>query len=567
MTLLVAVVGLLLAVWPVAPAGDRALYDLGLRRLASARPAEADEQVLVALDQASLDAIEAPLALLHEDLARFLLAMVDAGARAVMIDLILPERSYDGIAPGHDATLTAALLRLRRAGVLVLARTVDEQGAPRAIHPPFIAVAGPDGSGYALFRTDPDGVVRRFEEHLGSEGARVDTFVGVLARRLGLPVHEGGIDYTLNTPLPQVPLWQVLDWSRQGRLDELTRSFRGRIVWLGAVLPFTDRHRTPLDIDGSTTPGVAIHAQALRTLRDGRWIRPLPAWGVAAAGAAAGAAFAVSGTVIAAALATAAVLAVTLGGGWWLLGLGWAAPAATLAVVGVGAALVRLTLETAREILARRRLRRAFAGYVSPAVMKELEAGHLEGMASTRRHLCVLFMDVRGFTLRSEQQAPEQVIAVLNRLFELATAAIHRQDGTVKEFMGDGVMALFGAPGRLDQPEQAAFDAAQEIFATLPALNAALVAEGHAPLAIGMGLASGEAVVGHIGAASRHAYGALGDCVNVASRLEGLTKEQGWPLLVSQAVRDRLQQQADLVDLGTLAIKGHSAARVFAWRP
>jgi adenylate cyclase len=208
-----------------------------------------------------------------------------------------------------------------------------------------------------------------------------------------------------------------------------------------------------------------------------------------------------------------------------------------------------------------------FAGYVSPSVLAELEGGRLEGLSSARCYICVLFVDIRGFTTRSERDAPEQVTATLNQLFERVTEVIHRQGGTVKEFMGDGVMAFFGAPVKLDNPVRPAFDAARDILRAMPEVNDALSAIHQAPLKIGMGMACGEAVVGHIGAANRHTYGAVGDCVNLASRLEGRSSDLGYPLIVSSEVVARLGTEVGMVSLGPHAIKGHSAVDIYAWAP
>jgi adenylate cyclase len=173
---------------------------------------------------------------------------------------------------------------------------------------------------------------------------------------------------------------------------------------------------------------------------------------------------------------------------------------------------------------------------------------------------------VRGFTTRVESDAPERVTAMLNTLFETATEVVHRHGGTVKEFMGDGVMAFFGAPRALPNPGQSGFDAARDMLAALSRINASLQQRGEAPLAIGIGLASGEAVVGHIGSATRHTYGAVGDCVNLASRLEGLTKTLGYPLLMSASVQATIADGAAAAALGEHAIKGHTSVAVYGWR-
>ena len=211
-------------------------------------------------------------------------------------------------------------------------------------------------------------------------------------------------------------------------------------------------------------------------------------------------------------------------------------------------------------------MRRAFGGYVSPPVMREILAGTLiPAPGGAKQYACVLFSDIRGYTSRSEHMTPEQTIAFLNGYFERIVPIIHDHGGTVVSFMGDGIMAVFGAPQQLPNPCASAFEATRAMLAYLRKLNAELAANGEIPLEIGIGLHAGVGVAGYIGAATRHEYSVIGDVTNVASRLEGLTKEVGYHLVCSHAVADRLENRADLVPLGARAIKGHSAVEIFGY--
>lgn len=547
---------------------DLTTFDLEMKQVWRLRePRPINDVVLVALDDKTLASVAEPMALMHVQVGAFLTAMADAHARAVAVDLVLPNRSYEGIAPGYDARLVQGILSMRKAGTLVLARTIDDAGHPRSIHAPFRMAAGEDAFGYALIPADEDGVVRRYDDRLASDGSKLPTLAGEVARRIGAPRALGYIDFSRHYRWQVIPLHQVITWARSGASEDLSRVFAERIVFLGVTLPLTDEHRVPVDADGKsgTLPGMFIHAHALENLRSGTLIRDAPTWLVAVLGMLCSLAWWLSrggwSTAVIMALGSAGVGVLSFVALW----TGMFIPAATLLTVLLVAATLRLVGETYAEMWVRRHLRKIFAGYVSPGVMAELEAGRLEGLTSARRFISVLFVDVTNFTSRAETEAPELVTAALNRLFGYATDAIHHQGGTVKEFMGDGVMALFGAPQQVENPSQAAFDAAREILAAMPAVNAALTQLDQRPLDIGMGLSCGEAVVGHIGAAQRHTYGAVGDCVNLASRLEGLSKDLGVALVMSADVAARLMQASELVHLGVHSVKGHSSVDVYGW--
>jgi adenylate cyclase len=246
----------------------------------------------------------------------------------------------------------------------------------------------------------------------------------------------------------------------------------------------------------------------------------------------------------------------------WALSHGWFLPPASLAF----AALVPLATDLATKLAERRRLRRSFRGYVSPGVMQEILAGRIQpGLAGVRRHVCVMFADIRGYTSRAQTMKPEEVIAFLNRYFERVVALVHGRGGTVVSIMGDGIMTVFGTPKPLDNPCQAAFDTAREMLAFVGELNSALAAEGAAPIAIGIGINAGEALCGHVGSRERHEYSAIGDVTNVASRLQSLTKEHGYRILASRAVAESLAERNELAPLGMAPVKGHAPVELFGY--
>jgi adenylate cyclase len=228
-----------------------------------------------------------------------------------------------------------------------------------------------------------------------------------------------------------------------------------------------------------------------------------------------------------------AVLQAAFQAGWWVGAVG---PLGALGV-GVGVATVAAWLQEGRQ---RRFLRQSFARYLSPELVEELVA-HPERLAlrGERRELSVLFTDIRGFTSFSERLGAEELAAFLNAYFSPMTQAVLDHRGYVDKFIGDAVMALFGAPVPAQDHARRACEAVLAMHAALEALQPVAARYG-VELAIGAGVNTGEVVVGNLGSSDRFEYTVLGDAVNLASRIEGLTKRYGVFCLVGE----RTAQQA-----------------------
>jgi adenylate cyclase len=567
----VLALGTALQLFGLTAGADRWLLDqqFMLLRLLDSRPVVHDV-VVVGIDQKTVDQIPEPIALWHAYLGAFLRAAADGDATAVGLDVILPDRSYDFLKAGLDRSLLKPLLAVSRKLPVVLGRTIDTSGKPHPIWPPFVSVAGRDSTGFALVRPDPDGVVRRFDPNLGTGQDAAATLVTRMAQGLHLRVSAGLIDYTVGKPFAYLPVDKVLQWAEQGNSAALRRAFAGRPVLLGTVLPMEDRLRVPVPLAGwepgeYAVPGVLIHAQTLRSLMGPGLIKETPDSTQVAGSALAALLWFLGATVSGASFALAGFALACLGVSIGLLHTGWWMPIAGTLAMAVLASAGRVSREAALQMIERRRLRRAFGGYVSPQIMEEILQGRLQvGLGGRRRHVCIMFSDIRGFTTRSEEMSPEQVIRLLNRYFDEMTATVHAHGGTVDKFIGDGMMAFFGAPKPAANPCRQALDAAADMLARLQALNARLEAEGTAPIRIGIGLCVGEAVIGHVGSESRHEYTAIGDVVNVASRLEGLTKDLGYPLVCAAPVAKALPDES-FVPLGERPVKGHTPVQVFGW--
>jgi len=199
--------------------------------------------------------------------------------------------------------------------------------------------------------------------------------------------------------------------------------------------------------------------------------------------------------------------------------------------------------------------------------MNEMLAGGLSpGVSGQLADVCVLFSDIRGFTTLSERLPPAVVTAVLQRYFDRMVKAVHHHDGTVDKFIGDGMMVLFGAPRKSADPCADAVQCALAMMDELDDLNGDFESEGLPTLTIGIGVNFGSVTVGNIGSSERHNYSAIGDAVNVAARIEGLTKDLGRKILVTGAVVERLGDRFRFEPLGTHEVKGHSPVQVWGIR-
>jgi adenylate cyclase len=205
----------------------------------------------------------------------------------------------------------------------------------------------------------------------------------------------------------------------------------------------------------------------------------------------------------------------------------------------------------------KRRVKQLFGRYVSPHVFERLlENPALARLGGERREMSVLFSDIRGFTAASEHGNPEAIVAQLNEYFGRMVDVVFRHGGTVDKFVGDMVMALFGAPLHDADHAEHAVAAAVEMVRELGELNRTWAAEGRPQLDIGVGVNSGEMIAGNIGSSSIMSYTVIGDNVNLGSRLESLNKNYGTRIIISDATRARLTGAYDLRALGAVVVKG-----------
>lgn len=237
------------------------------------------------------------------------------------------------------------------------------------------------------------------------------------------------------------------------------------------------------------------------------------------------------------------LLGVTLGGNLWAWQRGLVLPVASLLVLFVVQMLWHLGLNFMRESQHKRWVAERFGQYVPPKLVEDMVAsGEGVGLEGEERELTVLFSDVRGFTAFSESIPPEELTQVMNRLLTPLTGAIHTHNGTIDKYMGDAIMAFWGAPLHDSAHAEHALEGAFAMLAALDEINQTFIQEGKPALAMGVGLNTGTMSVGNMGSSFRMAYTVMGDNVNLGSRLEGLTKAYGVSVLVSEATVQQAPQ-------------------------
>lgn len=319
-------------------------------------------------------------------------------------------------------------------------------------------------------------------------------------------------------------------------------SLQGRIVLVGTTAPgLLDLRVTPV---GETYPGVETHANMISGLLDGKvFVKPDYAAGfevvvLTAAGLLLAFALPLI-TAIRAVLLSVAVGAALVGLNVWLyVGSGLVLPLSTALVMAVTAFGLNMSYGYFVESRSKRELAHLFGTYVPPELVDEMvKDPDSYSMTAASRELTVMFCDMRGFTRLSENMEPVQLQQLLNNVFSQLTNLIRANRGTIDKYMGDCVMAFWGAPVETPDHARLAVQTALEMAAAIRRMNAIHRARGRPEIGVGIGLNTGTMCVGDMGSTTRRSYTVIGDAVNLASRLEGLSKIYGVDIVASESTR------------------------------
>lgn len=591
------------------------LGDVYMRRHAASFAAD-PSIVIVDIDDGSMRAMQDVAGLwawpreIHADLID---ALSEFAPRAIVFDIAFSERDVQR--PKSDARLSASVASHPHVflSAVRLPAGQDAQGTPvseflAAFDPAQASSSQPKHQTRAAIQLplaidprawrlglinsaeDADGVLRRYRLHAEAAGARLPSLPGRVAAALGARLPEGE-DVLLRWPLqghqrlPYGDLYRLLTEKRPvlgpDEVHALDRLFRDKVLVVGSSAAGSfDHHLTPL---GTGHPGVDVLAVAVDNLLTGRSVRTAGPAGPFLFGAAllallaAGFARGIHPLVAGIALLAASAGALTLAD--QALGRNLLLPLATpLLFAWVWFACAALA-GYLRERRSREQAVALFRRFLNPGVVRQIvEQGEtVESLSGRTREITILFSDIRGFTSLSEKRSPQEVVTLLNRYFERQVDVVFRHGGTLDKFIGDCIMAFWGAPVEDGRHAARAVAAALEMEQVLLEFRQMLIAEGSdvGDFDVGIGIHTGPAVVGFIGAQKKLEYTAFGDTVNLASRVEGLTKGVARILVTRETMEAALKDpganpEADaafgFAPRGDFEVKGR-AARVELYEP
>ena len=541
--------------------------------------------VLVVIDDASLHELGKPYAYLSPQLAQVVVYLKKQGVAAIGIDVMVPEDMKDlpDIASADGLGAAAPMGKaLRQADNVVLPQWYLEQSdewlrpIPQWLTRDLDPFTGQGADlGFVNFNEDSDHFVRRQQLLAHERDEAAGQFaLALYARARGqvvkwdedgtpvvagerIPLEQGQflrINY-VGPPgaFPVVPFRDVLAAAQTGRPlpDVPGGGLRGAVVLVGMTARGgQDDHATPYANNSARwlpgrashlTAGTEIQGHIYATLHDRAFIRPAP-WPVT-----------LLSLLLVGSLLGWALARLSLGGGfllafahhWAWKGLALAAFAwANWRVPTVAMLLLGLVLYAVTFAWRWRILRRMLGVVKSEQIALALEADPRRlDPGGEERVLTVMFADVRGFTTFSETHTPREVVTLLNAYFTAIVPVIEGHGGTINQYMGDGIMVLFGAPTSCDDHALRAVLAAVVMVRRVHDLAGEWARLGYPGLRIGVGINTGKAVVGAVGSRQRLDYTAIGDTTNAAARIEAANKDQGTEVLISAATRAALTDE------------------------
>lgn len=542
------------------------LENLAEDLLVSPKPVNKDI-VIVTIDDESISKIgQWPWS--RQVFADFIQKLGSVNPKVLGVDIVFSEQSRLGY--GDDETLAAAINNANYPIVFPVEAMILNIGKGNAVglnlNYPLSLFNAPDKLylGHANIIADKDGIVRRFPLIVEDSGDKqvFKAFAYEVAKQSGGQIPNESDLQNINRivfsgapgHVRRIPFWQIYD-------GDSVDSLKNKIVLLGVfTADLHDAKPVPIGKENDM-PGVEIQANIANMLLQGYRLnnfsdRNILIW------------------IFIAALLPAIIFSISKRSIRPLLynlilGFIYLVTVIVLFEFGIVVNIIHITLAWAvptavifvyRHFVAekeRRELKNCFSKYVSKEVVKEiLKDPSKVKLGGQEKEITVFFSDIRGFTTLSENTKPQELVKILNRYFTLMTEEVLKYGGVLDKYIGDAIMAFWGAP--IDEPDQAdrAVKASLGMLAKLKILNEELRKEGKPEINIGVGLYTGPAVVGNIGSELRLNYTAMGDTVNVASRLEGLNKEYKTSIIVGESTKNKLKVDYNFKFLDSATVKG-----------
>jgi adenylate cyclase len=437
-----------------------------------------------------------------------------------------------------------------------------------------------DGSGITGFTRDEDAIVRSVQAYdtyndktyyhwafeiarlyLGVEPPSNPASTSIQFNGQSVPLRSGQILVNFAGPAETYPTYHASDVHDGITLEENPDAFRGKIVLIGATtVTMQDVYPTPFSAQ-IPTPGVEIVANAVDTLISGQYLREAPPWvALIATLIAALLAALISRSkqpsltitfLIVAMLGYLAIVAVTF------LKFRYILPT-MIPQIMLFLGVVLPTLEQAiSQELEKRRVRNLFSRFISPEMVDQMMHTQDLNSLNKRSDISIIFSDIRGFTTLSERLSPEEVVALLNPYLEAMSKVIYKHGGTVDKYEGDAIIAFFGEPVPFKDHAVRALRASLDMRVALDELHKQWEREGRPnQMEMGIGINSGDVFVGLLGSEQRINYTVIGDNVNLASRLQDLTKTYAWPILISESTYQQVKDEFDAEFADAVTVKG-----------
>lgn len=566
------------------------LKSLDFRFLCRGAIPTSNKIVIIGTDEDALDKIKEPFIFWSPYFSEIIKAVAGGGVKATGLDFlqtIALKKKVEG--EDLDGIMAEALMEAQNVTMINLLQWDKSVNGLKAINPlpRYLHAADPENIGFSNLTIDNDGCVRRQTLLLNDTENNIYAYIGlkIVAKYLNSNIEKKG-DYIwvggyaipvnsynemlINFAGPSgtfhiVSFYKVWQLAHKRHTEFFTRNFKDKIVLIGPANIYsqdfkpTPFYRSQYYSGTRQTLGVEIIANVINTILERRFIISLKFWQtilvILFLGVLTGfTSFKLSpipGGIVAFAIAAGYTNFCIFLFSSSNIYVDMICPLAAIPLTYTAVFTYRYAIEDKEK----RRIKKIFKHYVSEEVVEELlkYPGEIP-LGGKRVDVTVLFADIRGFTALSEKRDPRQVVSILNSYFAMMANSILKNKGTLDKYIGDGILAFFGAPIAREEHAEMAVNSAIEMISMLDLLNKELMLD--IPLRIGIGIHSGEAVVGNIGSERKMEYTIIGDTVNTASRVEDVTKELQANILITEETFSRLKIRDNITPEKEITLRG-----------